>query len=146
MLPTQSRTAMMEATLPADPEPNQVYEVPAGQIAGASYVLHVYKNGVLVGGAEMLTRVQNVSGKSYLSRMWSKTKIKEGDRLEILFTRYLIKSVIFVEFFGWIGHEYYPETQIEDKFLFDVVAILSVGPSTESAYLYERVCLTKAQA
>lgn len=145
MLAPQSRYTTMDATLPSDPEPNQVYTMPEGQIAGASYILHIYKNGILIGSAEALTKVQNVSGKSYLSRMHSKTEIKEGDRLEILFVRLLIKSVKYVEYFGWIGHTFYPETQIEDKFLFDVVTTLPIQPLQEHLHVYERVCLTRVK-
>ena len=52
---------MLDATLPTDPEHNEVFTVPQGQIAGASYVLHLKKDGEYVGAAEQLDRVGNVS-------------------------------------------------------------------------------------
>lgn len=57
MLPPQSRHTMLEATLPTDPEANEVYTVPDGQVAGASYVLHIKKDGKEIGTAEQLERV-----------------------------------------------------------------------------------------
>jgi len=134
---------MLDATLPTDPEANEVYCVPEGQVAGASYVLHIKKDGEDVGTAEQLERVVNVSGKATLSRTSSSQAIEKGTLIETAFKRYDYKSVIFVEYFGWIGYDCYEKVETMERNKWKVLAVLTVGPQSPGKYFYEKLCLTR---
>jgi hypothetical protein len=134
---------MLEATLPEDPKDKETYTVPEGQIAGASYVLHLKKDGEEIGTAEQLDRVANVSGKATLSRTSSFQELKKGDTLETVFKRYDYKSVIFVDYFGWMGYECYKKVETMECNMWKVLAVLTVGPQSQGKYFYEKLCLAR---
>ena len=138
-LPTAERYTAGIGVLPNDPDPGEVYTAPEGQEVGASYVLTILLDGKHIGHTSQISRVPNVSKRSHLNRTITTSSLEKGDTIEVVFTRYAYKSVIFVEYFGWIGHEVgSTEIQMRQKF-----SVVEARPLLEDAtqYIYEKVCL-----
>jgi len=142
MLPLQERSNILENLLPDDPKDRQIVEYPEGQIVGASTVLSVYKSNKHIGALTSLYPITNVSRKYSATRLASNTAIKEKDIIRICAQQFAFNSVIFVQFFGWMGYKVIGEPQtISDKF-YKVLATIPIGPKTAANFfLYEKVCL-----
>ena len=128
--------------IPTDPEPNQIVEANEGSVLGASYVLYVYRKRKLLGTAEQLQKIANVSTKSYLARARLHTPISKGDLLVIQFCCHTIQSIIFKEGFGWVGHTYHPDVAITEVHLVKVIDFLTVIGRNQT-YFYEQIRLEK---
>jgi len=139
--PLQDRNALFQHLLPADPEPDQVVNMPEGQVIGGANVINIYMDTKLIGSATQLSAVPNVSGKYDLTRVSSKRVIKLRDTLQVVGRQFVFNSVIFVEYFGWVGKDTVGEPQILSDKLYTVLAALPIGPNTEGFQLYEKVCL-----
>lgn len=143
MLPVRTRCTTLEDDLPQDPLPDQIFELPDSQVGGTSYVLHVLKKGAHIGTAEQLELIPNVSGKGMLSRAWALKPWKKGDVIEVLFVRYDYKSLIFREYFGWMGHECYDQHVVEEQHRWRIISLLKVGPQQPDLHFYEKICMEK---
>lgn len=136
----QERVAILTALLPEDPEPNQVVVMPEGQIAGAANVLYLYKDSALLGSASSFTPVGNVAKKGSLTRATTTTPIKRGDILRVEYVQLNFQSVMFVQYFGWMGHDIASKQTLNNK-TYRVLHVLPLGKPTANFNLYERVCL-----
>ena len=142
MLPLHEKAVMINNQLPDDPTDKQVVEFPEGQVVGGATVISVYLKDKLVGSLSSLYPIVNVTRKYSADRLASNTLIKEGDVLRIVGRQYSFNTVIFVQYFGWIGCKPAGEPQVTSDKLYRVIAAIPVGPDdSPDCYLYERVCL-----
>lgn len=144
MFPIHERATLIQNQLPDDPEDRQIVEFPEGHPVGAATVISIYKKNKLVGTTTTLSPIPNVSKKYATSRLSAVTPIREGDVLRIVGYQYAFNSVIFIQYFGWVGHQTTGEpTILSDKF-YRVLAATPVGPEDKNSdfRLYEKVCLT----
>lgn len=140
MIPLQERNSLLNALLPAEPESGEIVTMPDGQIAGAAHALHLYKGDTLIGTASSFAVIPNVSRRSSLTRAITSVPIKKDDLIRIRYVQYNFSSVIFIEYFGWIGHEQVEYQTTHDR-VYKVLHVLPLGPRTIKSNLYERVCL-----
>lgn len=143
MLPLHEKSSVVEQLLPEDPEDRQVFELPEGQLVGGATVVSVYKHGKLVGSLSSLYPIVNVSRKYSGTRLSASTSIQEKDVVRIVGRQYSYNSVIFIQYFGWLGYKATGEpVVVSDKF-YKVLAITPAGPEEEPSdfHLYEKVCL-----
>lgn len=141
MLPLQDKNILLANLLPENPEPKQVVEFPKGQYVGGSNVIAIYKNNKLIGATTQLTPIQNVSGKYALERTTTNIWLIENDTIQIVGKQYIFNSVIFIDGFGWCGHDCLPEPQTLMDKTYRVLYAKPVGQTAEDFYLYDRVCL-----
>lgn len=144
MLPLQDRNVILSTLLPDDPKPEQIVEMPKGQTVGGSNVINLYIKNELVGSATQLMPIQNVSGKYELIRASLKKEIRKGDRLKVVGRQYIFNSVIFIEYFGWIGYGIINKPQVLLDKTFKVLAAIPIGPKSDGFILYEKICLETA--
>jgi len=128
--------------IPADPNPDQVVKANEGTVLGASYVLYIYRKRVLLGTAEQLQKIANVSNKAYLSRVMLHTPISKGDLLTVQFCCHTIQSIIFKEGFGWVGHTYYPKVDVTESYNVKIIDFLPII-GRKQTYFYEQIRLEK---
>ena len=145
MMPINERTALIQPLLPEDPEPGQIFRLEKGQVVGGATVINVYKGGTLIGAAQSLTPIANVSGKYCVDRLSSSIELKERDVLHIKAIQYSFNQVIFIEYFGWIGSGVIKKhVTLADKH-YRVLAVIPVGEQNNQFRLYEKVCLEVIQ-
>lgn len=145
MLPVNTRHTVIESLIPSDPKPGQVFTMPEGQVLGASHVISIMKNDNLLGDAMQLAPISNVTGKNQLSRVTTCTPLRKGMRIRVLAQQFSFKSAIFIQYFGWIGHDVIDTvTLISDK-MYKIEYALRVGPPSENFFIYEKVCLTTVE-
>jgi hypothetical protein len=136
----QERVSLLTALLPEDPEPNQVIVMPEGQLAGASNVIYLYSGETLIGTSSSFVPISNVSRKGALSRAVTTKKIKRGNTLRVEYVQLNYRSVMFVQFFGWIGHDIESQQLLSSK-TYKVLHVLPLNDKVEGFNLYEQICL-----
>ena len=142
MLPLQERTNLLESMLPDDPEDRQVVEYPEGQVVGASIVISVYKQDKRIGAASSVYPIVNVTRKHTANRLSSNVPIAEKDVIRIVAQQFTFNSVIFIQYFGWIGYKVIGEPLITSDKFYRVITAIPVGPKDNAEFhLYEKVCL-----
>jgi hypothetical protein len=119
--------------------------MPEGQVLGASHVISIMKVADLIGDALQFTPVPNVSGKSLLSRATTCTPLRKGMRVRILAQRFSFKSAIFIQYFGWMGHDVIDNIIVITDKMYKIEYALRVGPPSEKFFIYEKVCLTTVE-
>lgn len=140
MTPQQQRDAMLNALLPVEPEPDQVIEMPEGQSAGSAHAIFIYKGEDLIGSASSFAPVENVSKKGMLTRATTNTPVVKDDVLRVTYSQYEFTSVIFVDYFGWLGNDFYNAVTVYNRY-FKVVHVFPIGEKSPNCNLYERICL-----
>jgi hypothetical protein len=144
MLPIGNRHGIIDSLVPNNPKPGQIYTMPDGQVLGASHVISLMKESLLIGDSLQFTPIPNVTGKNVLTRTTTCIPLKKGMRVKILVQQFSFKSAIFIQYFGWMGHETIDPTIILDK-LFRIEHVLRVGPNSDKFFIYEKVCLTTVE-
>lgn len=137
------RYVTLDALLPAEPEPGEIFLMPDGQVGGASVMNFVYTGGVCVGHTSQYARVVNVSSYSYLGRTVTAAPLVEGMQIRILGEQFTFKSLIFVEYFGWMVYEYNPKPTVLLDAKFEVLHAIPMRKQNSDLYTYDRVCLKK---
>jgi hypothetical protein len=145
MLPINTRHSVISSLVPDNPKPGQVFTMPEGQILGASHVISIMKVADLIGDALQFTPVPNVSGKSLLSRATTCTPLRKGMRVRILAQQFSFKSAIFIQYFGWMGHDVIDNIIVITDKMYKIEYALRVGPPSEKFFIYEKVCLTTVE-
>lgn len=144
MFPLQEHNALLETLLPEDPEPGKVISFPTGHTVGGTSIISIYNHaGRLIGSASQLAPIANVSRMYELSRLSTCEAVAEKNEIRIIARQFNYNSVIFIQYFGWIGHgcEKIPIVLSDKKYR--VIAAIKTGPEEPSDfYLYEKVCLT----
>lgn len=142
MPPLNSRHNVVSSFVPENPKPGQIFTMPEGQVLGASHVISLMKEARLIGDALQLSPVINVTGKSILTRVTTSVPLRKGTRLRALAQQYSFKSAIFVQYFGWMGHEITDAVIVISDRMYRVEHALRVGPPSDNFFIYEKVCLT----
>jgi len=118
---TDERYVTLDALLPPDPEPGEVFQMPEGQVGGASTMNFIYVGGNCVGHTSQYARVANVSSHSFLGRTVTTIPLGEGLVVRLLGEQFTFASVVFVEYFGWVVKEYNPKPTVLLDAKFDVL-------------------------
>lgn len=140
---TDERYVTLDALLPPDPEPGEVFIMPEGQVGGASTMNFIYAGGVCIGHTSQYARVANVSACSFLGRTVTSRPLVRDLPIRILSEQFTFKSLVFVEFFGWLVHEYNPKPQVLLDAKFRVLHAIPMRKPDSDLYTYDRVCLEK---
>jgi hypothetical protein len=119
--------------------------MPAGQVLGASHVISLLKNTDVIGDAMQLAPVVNVTGKSVMSRVTSCVPLRKGMRIRVLAQQFSFKSAIFIQYFGWMGHDVIDNIVVITDKMYKIEYALRVGPPSEKFFVYEKVCLTTVE-
>jgi hypothetical protein len=136
----------MDEHLPSDPLPGQVVKVPDGIEAGdAVHVLLYTSEGNVLGESQRLSNVENVSRKWQLGRTVCSSKLAPEDVIHLRAERRPFDTLIFVEYFGWVGHTYRNAEVIREG----DYEVLYAAPYSLHAkadiHVYELVCLSKIE-
>jgi hypothetical protein len=134
-------TDELDALLPPDPKPSEIFQMPEGQVGGASNMNFVYAGGVCIGHTSQFARVANVSSRSFLGRTVTSAPLTEGVIIRVLGEQFTFKTLIFVEFFGWVVYEYNPKPKVLLDAKFTVVHAIPMVKQNSALYTYDRVCL-----
>lgn len=145
MLPINTRHSVISSLVPDNPKPGQVFTMPEGQVLGASHVISIMKANDLIGDALQFTPVPNVSGKGLLSRATTCVPLRKGMRVRILAQQFSFKSAIFIQYFGWMGHDVIDTISVLADKMYKIEYALRVGPPSEKFFIYEKVCLTTVE-
>jgi len=141
MIPLQDKNALLVNLLPENPKPGQVIEVPKGQISAGQMSLTFIAAIKLIGTTTQLMPIQNVSGKYEIARTTTNTKLSKNDVIRVVGRQYIFNSVIFVDYFGWLGYGHSDEPQILSDKTYKILHVMPIGPTTKDCYLYEKICL-----
>lgn len=145
MLPVNMHHNVIGSLVPDNPKPGQVVTMPEGQALGASNVISIVKENDLLGDATQLAPIPNVAGKSVLNRVTTRIPLRKGMRIRVLAQQFSFKSAIFIQYFGWLGHEIIdPPLTIHDN-IYKIDHLFQVGPKSDKFFIYERVCLTHVE-
>jgi hypothetical protein len=145
MFPVNTRHNIISSLVPDNPKSGQVFNMPEGQVLGASHVISLMKNGELIGDATQLAPIPNVTGKSVLSRVTTNFPLKKGIRIRVLAQQFSYKSAIFIQYFGWMGHDIIDSIGVITDKEYKVEYALRVGPTSDKFFIYEKVCLTNVE-
>jgi hypothetical protein len=147
MFPLQEHNALLETLLPEDPEPGKVVTFPEGHTVGGSSIISIYnKTGRLIGSASQLAPIPNVSRMYELSRLSACEAVAEKNEIRIIARQFNYNSVIFIQYFGWIGYGFEKNSIVLSDKKYKVIAAIKTGPEEPSGfYLYEKVCLTSTE-
>jgi len=140
---TDERYVTLDALLPPDPDPGEIFEMPEGQVGGASTMNFIYAGGNCVGHTAQFARVANVSGCSFLGRTVTSHPLVRGMQVRVLSEQFTFKSLMFVEYFGWLVHTYNPKPQVLLDAKFKVLHAIPMRKPDSTLYTYDRVCLEK---
>ena len=137
------RYITLDALLPAEPANGQVFDMPEGQVGGASTMTFVYAGGRCIGHTSQFARVANVNTCAYLGRTITSDPLVEGMVVRLLGEQFTFKALVFTQFFGWGVHTYNPEPKVLLDGTFRVVHAVPMRKPNSSLYAYDRVCLEK---
>jgi hypothetical protein len=140
---TDERYVTLDALLPPDPEAGEVFTMPEGQVGGASTMNFIYTGGSCVGHTSQYARVANVSSHSYLGRTITSAPLTPGIIIRLLGEQFTFKSLVFVEYFGWVVHQYNPKPTVLLDAKFEVLHAVPMKKQNSNVYTYDRVCLKK---
>jgi hypothetical protein len=138
-----SSIASTSAEIPVDPNNFEIYSYPQGQWAGASTIIRILRKGVLLGDAQSLLNIPNVSRKYTAYRTRTTAPVKPGDSLVLLVSLYRFHSIIFVDGFGWVGIDAEKTPLTQDTYNMTVVYANGIKMD-EDHYLYDQLCLQSA--
>jgi hypothetical protein len=140
---TEERYVTLDALLPANPEPGEIFKMPEGQIGGASVMNFIYAGGQHIGHTAQYARVTNVSACSRLGRTVSSVPLMKGLNIRLLCEQFTFKSLIFVDYFGWTVYEYNPKPTVLLDELFTVTHASTMYKANSKLYVYDDICLEK---
>ncbi len=132
----------LEALIPQDPKHDEVFKAPENQTLGSTHILLVLKNNTMIAHASQIAKVHNVPGKSCLTRVISQKSIKKNDILRVVYDRFDMTALQFVEFHGWEAHAYKERFDREYDSIFLVTKVIPVGPQKNGFHIYERIFLS----
>ena len=131
----------MTPYLPEDPLPGQVVEIPDGVDGGSATHITVYDGDLVIGETQQLSKVENVSRKWQLGRTTTVTPLLPEMIVRIRAVKQHYRSLIFVEYFGWSGHQYHKnETVLSDR-VYTIEHTAQYYSIAEGPHIYELVCL-----
>lgn len=135
---------VMNQYLPEDPLPGQVVKVPDGVDGGHATHITLYQETEIVGESHQLIKVENVSRKWQLGRTVTSIPLKPETRIQVRAVTKYYASLMFVEYFGWIGHKYRDNETVHSDRLCEVIdtAIYFSVKDTKYPHIYEVVCLS----
>lgn len=145
MFPINTRHNVVSSLVPDNPKPGQIFTMPEGQVLGISHVISILRGGELVGDANQLTAVHNVTLKSVLTKVTTCIPLKKGVRIQVLAKQFSFKSAIFIQYFGWMGHDIIDSGDVIADKTYKVEYALRVGPESDKFFIYEKVCLTNVE-
>ena len=127
--------------LPDDPLPGQIIEIPEGVDGGAATHITVYQKDTCIGEAQQLIKIENVSRKWQLGRTHTAVPLLPETLLRVRAVTKHYASLIFVEYFGWVGHAYKKEeTTLSDR-TYEILHTATYMSVQDGPNVYELVCL-----
>jgi hypothetical protein len=145
MFPITTRNNVVASLVPDNPKPGQIFTMPEGQVLGASHIISLFRGGEIIGDAFQLAPIQNVTGKTLLTRVTTNYLLKKGIRVRVKVQQFSYKSAIFIQFFGWIGHDIIDKVDVITDKEYKVEHAMRVGPPSDKFFIYEKVCLTNVE-
>lgn len=131
----------MTPYLPDDPLPGQVVEIPDGVDGGSVTHIMLHDGNVVLGEAQQLIKVENVSRKWQLGRTHTAFPLIPDTTIRVrAFTKYYA-SLIFVEYFGWSGHQYRKEEKVLSDRVYEILHTTTYTSIPDGPNIYELVCL-----
>ena len=136
----ESKLNDVAVNVPDDPKNFEICCYPEGSWAGASTIIRVYRGGVLLGDAQSILNIPNVSRKYTAYRTRTTAPIKLGDTLLLEVSLYRFHSIIFVDGFGWIGIDPEKTPVTQDSYNMSVVYANPIQMG-ERHFMYDQLCL-----
>jgi len=131
----------MNGYLPEDPLPGQVVEVPDGVDGGSATHIILYDGKTVIGESQQIIKVENVSRKWQLGRTHTAFPLLPESQVRVrAFTKHYA-SLIFVEYYGWIGHKYRKEETLLSDRVYEIVHTATYFSVQDGPHIYELVCL-----
>ncbi len=141
MFLSQSVNDAMQPHFPEDPLPGQVVKIPDGIDGGSVTHITIYNKNRVIGEAQQLIKVENVSSKWQLGRTNTIIPLHPEDIVQVRAVTKQYASLIFVEFFGWTGFMLQDvETVLSNK-VYTIQHVASYSATKGGPYVYELVCL-----
>jgi len=132
--------------LPKNPKPFEIFTAPDNQYVGASTVLLLVRDSKTIGDMMSLFTQHNVANTLVGYRTRTTTPISQGDVLTIVTSMYRYRSLIYVEYFGWVGIDPDPEEKKKVLDRFDVrVEYANEIILTGQYYAYDQMCLRRIE-
>ena len=139
----QARTAIVEAVLPEDPDNGTIFTVPEGQSVGASTIIYLLSGERVLGTANQLSPVVNVSKRYSLVRITSKKAIKKNDVVRVVAKQYSYTQMTFLDGYGWLGHRAGSDAYVIEDKTYRVTHVVPIGELTDGYCVYEQLCLER---
>jgi 3D (Asp-Asp-Asp) domain-containing protein len=136
---------MTTTELPEDPHDGQIFELPEDNFENYSGVLTIYTNNVCIGYTEKLDKIANISGMAELGRSILSERLPEGSTITVQFETIPIKSLVFINFFGWQAHKYSKKITIDWQNKYHVIHCVEITDRTGPQILYEKICVEKVK-
>lgn len=136
---------MSEYELPEDPEDGQLFELPEGNADNYSGVIALYCEGTCIGYTEKIDTVPNISGMTELGRSVLSKRLSKGAEITAQFEVILIRSLVFVNFFGWQAGEYSKEVRVDWQKNFKVLHAVEIPDRPGTQIICEKICVEKTK-
>ncbi len=136
---------MTDYELPEDPDDGQIFELPEENDENYSGIIAIYSKGICVGYTEKIDTVPNISGMTELGRSVLSERLSKGAAITAQFEVIPIRSLIFVNFFGWQAHEYSNEVRVDWQKHFKVLHAVEIPERPGTQVVCEKLCVEKTK-
>jgi len=138
-----NQASLLDAVLPENPKTGDVYTVPEGQQVGGAQVINIHYKQQVIGNAQFLSAVTNVSGAFTLTKVTTDRALKRGDIIHVVGTVLGYDKVTFTQYYGWAGTWVNGLTsKIHDnKYKVIDTTYVAKGTTGPTLHVYERICL-----
>ena len=92
---------MSETNLPQDPKDGDIVVSPDGSPVGYLDEMTVWQNDHVIGTAQSISRVENVSFKAIMVGCTSNKDLYPQDKIRVVITRYTYDAMQYTELYGW---------------------------------------------
>jgi hypothetical protein len=132
----------MRPYLPEDPLPGQLVQIPDSVDGGSAVHITILNDqGVLIGESQQLFKVENVSLKWQLGRTVTTVPLRPETCIRVHAERRKYKSLMFVEYFGWVGSQYRDDAEVLSDRTYYILHAAPYANSKNGPNIYELVCL-----
>jgi len=131
--------------LPEDPDAGQIFELPEGNNENYSGIIALYAEGSCIGYTEKIDSVPNISGMTELGRTVLSQRLSKDTVITAQFEVIPIRSLIFVNFFGWQAHEYSKEVRVDWRKNFKVLHTVEIPDRPGKQVVCEKICVEKTK-
>jgi len=131
--------------LPEDPDAGQIFELPEGDEGNYSGIIAIYHEGTCIGYTEKIDTVPNISGMSELGRSVLSKRLSKDAVITAQFEIIPIRSLVFVNFFGWQAHKYSDEVRVDWRKHFKVLHAVEIPNRPGKQIICEKICVEKTK-